>query len=170
MGSVSFTSRSGGVLWIGGNGVGLVDDDWTPILPGHDMAQSGAENIDVDFAAPVLAAGFDFVEPEFGGENAGGFAESIFAISLFDGLTPVGQSFEFEPPNDVALFIGLSSDAPFDRLEFRELVGGIDNEFWGQWYSAPAPSPVPLPAALPLFLSALAGLGLMGWRRRQAGA
>ena len=29
-------------------------------------------------------------------------------------------------------------------------------------------SPVPLPAALPLFLSALAGLGLMGWRRRQA--
>jgi len=30
-------------------------------------------------------------------------------------------------------------------------------------------APVPLPAALPLFLSALAGLGLMGWRRRQAG-
>ena len=29
---------------------------------------------------------------------------------------------------------------------------------------------VPLPAALPLFLSALAGLGLVGWRRRQAGA
>ena len=28
----------------------------------------------------------------------------------------------------------------------------------------------PLPAALPLFLSALAGLGLLGWRRRQAGA
>ena len=38
----------------------------------------------------------------------------------------------------------------------------------GTWTRSP--SPVPLPAALPLFLSALAGLGLMGWRRRQAGA
>jgi hypothetical protein len=28
--------------------------------------------------------------------------------------------------------------------------------------------PVPIPGALPLFLSAIAGLGLMGWRRKQA--
>ena len=31
---------------------------------------------------------------------------------------------------------------------------------------ARAPSPVPLPAALPLFVSALTGLGVAGWRRR----
>jgi hypothetical protein len=29
------------------------------------------------------------------------------------------------------------------------------------------PSPVPLPAALPLFFSALTGLGVVGWRRRR---
>jgi hypothetical protein len=28
----------------------------------------------------------------------------------------------------------------------------------------------PIPAALPLFASALGGLGLFGWRRRQAGS
>ena len=33
-----------------------------------------------------------------------------------------------------------------------------------------AVSVVPLPAALPLFLSALAGLDFVGWRRRQAAA
>jgi hypothetical protein len=30
--------------------------------------------------------------------------------------------------------------------------------------------PVPLPAALPLFATGLAGLGLLGWRRKKAAA
>jgi hypothetical protein len=31
-----------------------------------------------------------------------------------------------------------------------------------------SPSAVPLPAALPLFATGLAGLGLLGWRRKKA--
>ncbi len=56
---------------------------------------------------------------------------------------------------------------------FEEAIGidssmgrGANTGLAGEWTLAP----VPVPAALPLFLSALAGLGLMGWRRRQAGA
>lgn len=32
----------------------------------------------------------------------------------------------------------------------------------------PSPSVVPIPAALPLLLTGLAGLGLIGWRKRKA--
>lgn len=35
------------------------------------------------------------------------------------------------------------------------------------YYNGDPVSAVPLPAALPLFLSALAGLGLLGWRRKR---
>jgi hypothetical protein len=36
--------------------------------------------------------------------------------------------------------------------------------------TGPAPASVPLPAALPLFASALGGMGLIGWRRRRKGS
>ncbi len=62
---------------------------------------------------------------------------------------------------------------PGDLCDSSWLVAGIvgltrgDDNFW----AVPTLSPVPLPAALPLFGSALAMLGIVGWRRRrQAGA
>jgi hypothetical protein len=44
--------------------------------------------------------------------------------------------------------------------DYGDNIGGVSLEV----------SQVPLPAALPLFLAALAGLGLFGWRRRLATA
>jgi hypothetical protein len=50
--------------------------------------------------------------------------------------------------------------------------GGPD-DFWVKNITVEAVSPpaaVPLPAALPLFASAVAGMGLLGWRRRRRAA
>jgi hypothetical protein len=197
VGSVTFTGPNGG-LWFGA--VGVSEVDWTTLLPGHEIAINSFENMDVSFATPVYSYGFDFVEPQFSTPNINApFVDSTFAVSLFSNSTPVG-AFTFNAPNDVAAFAGVWTDMAFNNVQIREIVGGIENEFFGEVYTggrripgcsglAPgrggavppgqlsppgcsgfAPgqlSAVPIPAALPLFLTALAGLGLLGWRRRQ---
>ncbi len=67
-------------------------------------------------------------------------------------------------PDSPIVFFGVDAEI-IRKVVLVKPIGGdgwIDNMAFG------TPSAVPLPAALPLFLSALAGLGLMGWRRRTA--
>jgi len=64
------------------------------------------------------------------------------------------------------VFYGFETVNPFDRLLIE-----IQDIHHGEWYfdnlRYETVGAVPLPAALPLFLSGLAGLGLMGWRSRR---
>ena len=169
VGSVTFTQGPGASALIIGS-FGSVTD-WTPTNPGNDIALSASEDLDVDFAAPVFAAGFDFVEPNQDSPRPGCNApcfDSDFEVTLLLGATAV-DVFNFNAPDNVLAFVGVWSDSAFDRLEIRDLNGEIDNEYYGEFYTGLRPlSEVPVPAAVWLFGSAL--LGLMGIRRRAPAA
>ena len=165
--------RIGGVspFWVGAKGSG-VTSDWTTLLPGNDIAFDGKEQFNVVTAAPVYALGFDVVEPSFGGWSDGCGTvvciDSTFNVTLLNSAGAVVDSFTFNPPNDVAAFIGVSSTSPFTTLQVREIIGGIENEYFGHFYTSGA-APVaavsePGQGALLLCgLAAVAGIA----RRRQ---
>ena len=122
--------------------------DWTPLLPGVDLAVGGWEDLNITLDAPTFAFGFDFAEHmTISSENPGEFCsavvsicvDSVFIVSLLSGGSPVG-SFSFNAPNDVASFVGVSSTAAFDRVEIREsrTQGEMENDYFGQFYTGPA--------------------------------
>jgi len=144
VGTVTFTiTPPSSELYIGAAGVAPVPgSDWTTINPGPDIAISDIENLNVDLAAPVLALGFDIVEPSFGPPVIAGtgFADTTFSLTLKNGAAIV-DSFQFNVPDDVLAFVGVSSDLPFDRVEIRDITATNDDEFWGEFYtSEPLPS------------------------------
>ena len=116
--------------------------DWTPLLPGHDLAVSGQESFDITLAGPATSIGFDFAEPNVrgpddpaqGGCNATCF-DSTFTVTLLSGTTIVGTA-TYNAPDAQTSFVGITNDVPFDGVAIREVVGGSDNEFWGEFYTA----------------------------------
>ena len=138
-------------------------------LPGNVISINAFEDLDAAFAAPVRAFGFDFHEPRFDANIGDTFQDSTFTVVLRLGSLAV-DSFTFNAPNDVAAFVGASSTSQFNNVQIRETVGGVEDEFFGQFYtSASLPTGgVPEPASWALMLG---GFGLMGAalrRRRHA--
>ncbi len=136
VGSVTF-SISAPSHWMDIGAASFPEQDFTLRLPGPDLGISGSENLNVDLASPVVALGFDFVEPRFDPHVNAPFVDSTFGVTLKSGGAIVG-SFFFNAPNDTAAFVGVWSALSFDRVEIREVVGDIENEFWGQFYTTPA--------------------------------
>ncbi len=97
---------------------------------------SDIENLNADLSSPVIALGFDFVEPSFGPSVIAGtgFVDSTFSVTLINGISIV-DSFQFNAPDDVLAFVGVSSDLPFDRVEIRDITATNDDEFWGEFYT-----------------------------------
>jgi hypothetical protein len=136
---------------------GLSFPDWYPPLVGNDMAISDIENLNVDSAGRISSFGFDIVEPDstmppFSPSNFP-TTDATFTITLKNGGTVV-DTLIYSPPNDVVAFWGLWADVSFDRVEIHETMGGIDDEYFGQFYTGP--TVIPAPSAL-----LLVGYGLL---------
>jgi hypothetical protein len=106
--------------------------NWTNLLPGNDLAVNGVENLNIDLPSFTNVFGFDFAEPTY---NVGDrFIDSTFEMTLFNTGAAIG-TFQFAPPNNVASFVGVTSDRTFNRVEIREIVGGAEDEFYGRFYT-----------------------------------
>jgi hypothetical protein len=132
--------------------------DWTTRLTGAEIALSGVEDLDVGIASGAFAFGFEMVEPQNDPNLNGTFVDSTFTITLRNGGSIV-DSFLLTPPNDTAVFFGVWSSDAFDRVEIRETVGALENEFFGTFYTGSQALPVPEPSGLAFAaLALLAGL------------
>jgi len=129
-------------LFIGAAGVsGVPGSDWTTINPGPDIAISGIENLNADLSSTVFALGFDIVEPTTGFGCNNTCVDTTFSAILKNGPTTVG-SFQFNAPDNVLAFVGVSSDLPFDRVEILDITANIDDEYFGEFYTSSInPSP-----------------------------
>jgi Tol biopolymer transport system component len=144
VGSVSFRSgpRAGG-LHLGTYSSTIPGEDWTPRLPGSDLAIDAREDLDVEFVAPQRALGFFLVEAERdynGGTPQLPFVDSLFTVELKLGTDLVGR-FEFNRPSDTAAFVGAANALPFDRVEIREVIGDIEDEYFGEFFTGGGESP-----------------------------
>ena len=162
-------------FWVGGLGA-YQPSDWTTLLPGHEIAINHVENLDVVFDAPVFSAGFGFAEPgpqppangssPYANNASYPFADSTFTVTLKAGASVVG-AFSFNAPDETGSFVGVWSHLAFDRMDIRETVGGIEDDYFGEFYSGAVAMPVPEPGTWALLA---AGLGLLAWRGRRLAA
>ena len=160
LGGLTFTQNAPSSLNTSRNWSTLISED-------YDLAINGMEGFNVDSPDLLYAFGFDFHEPNVAAPtfpdtcNATCF-DSTFELTLLSGGLSVG-SFTFNGPDAQLWFVGVASTVGFDRVQLREIVGNIDNEFFGNFLISR--TPVPEPGTL-----ALLGIGLLGMgaaRRRK---
>ncbi len=121
-------------LFVGAAGVtGVTDSDWTTRLAGAEITTTGNSDLDIALATAAKSFGFSFVEPK-SDPNVVAAADSVFSVTLKSGTDLVGQ-LTFSRPIDTASFFGVQSLVAFDSIEIREITGGDDHEFFGQFYT-----------------------------------
>lgn len=173
VGQVTFTDPDGlGGFFIGGASYYASPAfDWTTRYAGNELAINYSEHLNVSFNAPVYSAGFDFIEPgaldaqsPYANDALYLYVDSVFTVTLKNDNATVG-SFTFNAPDNVASFIGVWSDSAFNRMEIRETTGGVEDEYFGQFYAGNSALPVPEPETYAMLLAGLVLLGFAARRR-----
>jgi putative Ig domain-containing protein len=135
VGSVTFTTAPGGTTLDFGGGAGR---EWYQPLAGNEV-RLGVERLQLDFALPVTAAGFYFVEPHFTMPPHGGApADSLYEVTLYNGTTAI-RRYRFNAPDDFIVFIGVQSTSSFTRMRIVDLTGNPDDEYFGEVFTKVAP-------------------------------
>lgn len=167
-GDLTFTKSGLATNLIGGP----TADTWSTIIDGIDLAISSPEDFTVTFGTAVTGFAFVLHEPTAAVGVLSPFVDacnatcvdSMFNFTLYSGAVLLG-SFDFLPDDDVANFVGFSSDLSFDKVVINDVTATIDNEFFGEFRTGDAVVN-PLPASLPLlFFGGLVGVALATRRR-----
>ena len=134
------------------NGLMFVNE-WTYSSPGNEIAITGGENFDIGFKTAlderggINSLGFSIVETTLTGNAGCGrgtlCTDSKFEISYYGGYDgdQLITTFEVDPyiadqsiPEEQIHFAGIYSDDLITKVEIREVEGGTDNEFFGNFY------------------------------------
>jgi uncharacterized repeat protein (TIGR01451 family) len=106
---------------------------------------SGVEKFAVTLPSLTYGFAFDMYEPTSQpdvGPNSDGtpatFYDSVFSVTFFNGSSVV-DSMQLNSDNAAIRTHEFWSDKAFNRVEIREVSGGIDNEFFGPFYLSTTP-------------------------------
>jgi hypothetical protein len=106
--------------------------NWTSFLPGFELALNDVESFNIDFASPLNALGFDWLDVSDDQDTS----FTIDFLSGGSGGTNVGSStFTSGGVENTALFQGFTNTSLFDRVQIREVGNDVQNEFFGQFYT-----------------------------------
>ena len=164
VGPLGFLSQSGDLFF--GNRY-----DWSSLIPGNDLAISAPESFTILFLDAVNAFSMLVHEPSQGlpgqtdGCNTAVCSDTTFLIEVLDGISVI-DSLTFTPADDMAAFLGVTSDRAFTALRIIDQTNTLDNEYFGAFTLAEL-APVPLPASLPLLLAGLGGVAALRRRRQR---
>ena len=113
---------------------GFVNAPFTDLTPGNDLAISGDEEFNIDFASPITSVGFDWVDVT-------DLDDTSFNVTFLRNGNVVESIPNFSgPDNGTLLFQGFVTSQPFDRIEIREVGDDGQNEVFGQFFTRAAES------------------------------